>query len=363
MSTSTETLLNKLPNSQPHYPFITRLILELYLAGELPNLASLDIEPQYGYVARLVHNNGRVRFIRGKTLNINFTTSSEIARDKGYTKYFLQQLNYPTPEAKTFILPDYLVEIDRNLSRYGFMDYAEIAQIPTYINQQIGYPCFIKPNAGSQGKGVSKCFNDQDTQEVLELYQQQGFRVLIVEKAINFPDYRVVVLNEKVVSCYLRKPLVVLGDGLKTIRELLLDRQESFVKRGREVLIQLDDPRIFKQAALFGYTLDTILPEGSSFQVYAASNLSLGGESEDYTSRIHSHWKDLAIRLAHDMGLLFCGVDLACADIEDPTAEYSILEINSAPGMDNYAASGEEQSQIVRAIYREIFNEVIFLSK
>ncbi len=57
------------------------------------------------------------------------------------------------------------------------------------------------------------------------------------------------------------------------------------------------------------------------------------------------------------MGLQLCGVDLACADIEQPDAAYSILETNAAPGLDNYAATGERQATIVRELLKEVFNQ------
>lgn len=361
MLSATKSTMSSSIEPKQHYPFITRLLIELYQAGALPDVQTLDIEPIYGYVGRLVHKDGTARLFRGKNLDINRSSSSEIAKDKGYAKYFLQLLGYQTPSGKVFLLPEYVATIDRNLSRYGFADYSRVEQIFTYIHEHIGYPCFIKPNTGSQGRGVSKCFNDQDVEEILMQYQQEGIPVLLVEESVDLPDYRVVVLKGEIISCYLRKPLAVNGDGRSTIRNLLDAAQQSFVARGRDTFLQMDDPRILRQAQRHGYTLETVLPLNTRFQVYDASNLSLGGEPEDYTNRLHQYWKELCISVARDMGLLLCGVDIACANLEAPEASYSILEINAAPGLDNYAASGEEQSQAVRALYQKVFNKTMFL--
>lgn len=58
------------------------------------------------------------------------------------------------------------------------------------------------------------------------------------------------------------------------------------------------------------------------------------------------------------MGLRLCGVDIACTDLENPHSDYSILEINAAPGLDNYASSGQEQFERVKDLYKKIFNEM-----
>jgi glutathione synthase/RimK-type ligase-like ATP-grasp enzyme len=55
------------------------------------------------------------------------------------------------------------------------------------------------------------------------------------------------------------------------------------------------------------------------------------------------------------MGLSLCGVDLACADIESAHAGYSILEINDALGLANYAAESEKQYARIRRLYKKIF--------
>lgn len=342
---------------KPHYPFITRLLISLFLHGDLPDIRQVDVEPEYGRACRIIYHNGSVQMIRGQSLGINNHGASEIAKDKGYTKHFLQSLGYATPVGKVFLLQDYITLIEGNLSRYGFREYAAIEDIYAYISSEIGYPCFIKPNASSQGHGVMKCFNQEDVEFAVLLYQQERRRIVLVEEAVEWPDYRIVILKGEVISCYLRKPLSLIGDGCSSIEELLQQKQQSFINHGRDTLIKMDDPRIRRCLARNNYSLETILKAGEVYQVHDISNLSAGGEAEDYTSIIAQHWRDLCIRLVSDMGLIFCGVDLACSDLTDAHAGYSILEINAAPGLDNYAASGEKQAAIVKELYKKVLND------
>ena len=55
-------------------------------------------------------------------------------------------------------------------------------------------------------------------------------------------------------------------------------------------------------------------------------------------------------------GLTFAGVDLACSDIRSADADYSVIEVNAAPGLDHYAAVGERQARIVRDLYARVLN-------
>ncbi|MBC8097812.1 MAG: hypothetical protein H7Y11_00075 [Armatimonadetes bacterium] len=344
-------------SAQPHYLFITRLLIDLYHAGELPNVAQLEIEPVYGYVGRIVYHDGSVRLFRGTHVGVNDNGASEISRDKGYTKYFLQQLGYQTAPWRIFLLPRYHQQVQRNLSRFGVTEYPVISDIEAYIASIGGYPCYIKPNDESQGKGVYKCYDADGLQIALTEYQRERYNTIIVEQNVPYPDYRVVMYAGEVIACYLRRPLTVIGDGEASIATLLNRKQSLFEAAGRPVLLNLDDPRITKKLAHAGYTLASIPAPEVAIAVYDAANLSTGGDAQDVTEQLHPQWAARCAALTAQMGLKLCGVDLACADIANPDAPYSIIETNAAPGLDNYATLGAPQLARVRALYQRIFNQ------
>src|SRR5262249_13410924 len=82
---------------KPHYPFVTKTLISLWQCGEPPNVREVTIEPNYGYVSRIVYHDGSVQMVRDTKLGLNSLGASEIAKDKGYTKYFLASLGYHTP--------------------------------------------------------------------------------------------------------------------------------------------------------------------------------------------------------------------------------------------------------------------------
>lgn len=348
------------PTIKAHYPFITRTLIELYNAGELPAVQSVLIEPEYGYVGRLVHRDGQVRMFRATRLDLNRNGAAEIAHDKGYTKFFLQELGYVTPRGRVFLLPHYIQLIDRNLSRYQFADYPRIGSIFRYIDEEISYPCYLKPNDGAQGRDVARCTSAGEVMEVLQEYQEHRVNVLLVEEAIAMPDFRVLVLRGELIACYLRQPLSVTGDGRQTVRDLLRAHLELQSRAGRPTLIEPEDPWIAHALGHSGITLDSVPAANEVVQVADVSNLSMGGAVEDWTERIHPYWREFCIRLTAELGLDFCGIDLACTDITRPDAAYTILEMNAAPGLDHFATIGPAQARLVRDTYRRIFNQEIF---
>ena len=340
-----------------HYPFVTKLLIELYGSGDLPNVASLQVEPVYGYTGRIVYHDGNVRFFRGTSAGMNRLGASEVAKDKDYAKFFLESLGFETPPGRVFLFPRFVQIIDRNLGRFGFTDFAVCEGALDYISKSLGYPCYLKPNDGSQGRGIEFCTTPAEVQEAMDRYASEGAMKVLVERAVPFPDYRVVVLGEEVISCYLRKPMCLVGDGVSTIQELFAGRQREFVANGRDTIINAADSRIDKELRRRGWNRETVLNAGRVWQVYQVSNLSVGGDSEDYSALIDPRWKQLCVEITAAMGLRFCGVDLACEDIRCGDSAYSILEINAAPGLDNYAASGPTQAGLVRELYRRVFNE------
>ncbi|KPA12781.1 cyanophycin synthetase [Candidatus Magnetomorum sp. HK-1] len=348
---------NIMIEAKPHYFHPVRLLIQLYNGGKLTNVRSLNIEPEYGRVGRIFYKDGSVRMFSGVDFGINSHGSSSIAKDKGYAKYFLNSLGYNTPAGKVFLMPNCIKTIDKNLAVYGFKDYSTINDIYSYINSTIGYPCIVKPNNGAKGVGVYKCFNDNNVRSVIEEYNKEYINILIVEKYIDLPAYRIDVFRDEIICCYLRKPLSIIGDGKSTIGELLSNKIDGFIEEGRTISIKSDDPRIYNNLKRKNLNLNTVLSADEDVVIHNCSNLSTGGETENFTEKINPYWKDLCVNLTKDMGLFLCGVDIFCADIENSNAEYySIHEINASPGLD-YSTLGERQKDVVRKFYYNIFNE------
>ena len=345
-----------MPIVQAHYPFTTRLMIDLFNAGELPDVAALDIETDFGYVGRICYKNGTIRFFKGANLDVNSHAVADIVLDKGYTKYFLQKFGYETPAGQTFVTPLFfkrrktrLLESDAPVN--------QLQAIPAYVENEIGYPCYIKPNTGSQGHDVHYVENRAQLEEVMQWFEQAEYEVVLVEAAVQLPEYRIVVYRDEVICCYGRYPLVAVGDGVSTIRALLEATEALYAQAGRPPAIDLNDHRIVETLKRQGYTLDSILAAGETTKIYDSANLSIGGTARDFTELLHPHWKAFAIEVTRKFDLTLCGLDLCCADITQPDTAYSILELNDTPTLSGYATLGVVEYQRVRNFYRHVLND------
>jgi len=184
-------------------------------------------------------------------------------------------------------------------------------------------------------------------------------KVALVQKPVKGKDYRVVVLDSKVISAYERIPLSVIGDGKTTILKLLKIKQGKFISLGRDTKINFDDVRIPAKLERQGINFQSVPEKDQKIFLLDNANLSTGGDSVDVTDIVHKTFSQIAVRLTKDMGLRLCGVDLMIdGDISQEPEKFWILEISSALGLDHYAKSGEAQKKIVEGLYLEVLKSM-----
>ncbi|HSH56030.1 MAG TPA: hypothetical protein VK983_04355 [Candidatus Limnocylindrales bacterium] len=348
--------LPNFPEPKDHYPYVTRSLLRLYESGALQDVADIDVEPDYGYVSRITYHDGNHRITYGNDLGLNTGASSDLAKDKGHTKFMLETIGVEHPKGEEFLLPWWADKIRPSQAARGNQALRTSDMADAYIQDELGYPVYTKPVDGSKGGDIYKVHSANELGEVMDLYDEKKVRVAIVEEPIDMPDYRVVTLDGELISAYRRIPLTVLGDGESSVRGLLDKLQAQFDAEGRDTRLDADDYRIVTHLQKQGLTVESRLAEGQDLVLVPVSNLSMGGTSEDVTDKIHSHWSDLAAYTAKNFNLRLCGVDLACSDITDSESPYSVIEVNAAPGLDHYAASGDKQKQTVDKLYTRVFN-------
>lgn len=318
------------------------------LASEIG--ASVLMEPGWGIVGQITFKSGRRSYFRYNTLDLNPMGASEIARDKDYANFFMKAMGYRiVPGSKAFFSDSWAKAINspnRNIDA-------------AYRHaQKLGFPVIVKPNSGSQGSGVSLVYNKREFNKATRAVFK-GDRVVLVQKPVSGKDYRVVVLDKKIISAYERIPLNVVGNGKSTITQLLKAKQKQFVVSKRDTQIKTDDPRIASKLLHQKLGFESVPSNGQVVYLLDNANLSTGGDSVDVTASVHPAFKKLAVKLTSDMGLRLCGVDLMIdGDISQKPGVYWILEINSAPGLDHYAKIGNAQEKVVEKLYLEVLKHM-----
>jgi D-alanine-D-alanine ligase-like ATP-grasp enzyme len=306
--------------------------------------ARVVMEPEWKVVGQLIFKNGRKRYFRETTIDMNPVGASDIAKDKDYANFFMKRMGYPTVIGRTFFSDSWCKAIGSRRNIDAAYHYA----------RKIGFPVFVKPNSGSQGMGVAKVRTRSDFYCAMRAVFLLD-RIALVQRPVKGRDYRVVVLDNRVISAYERIPLAVTGDGRTSVRGLISRKQKEFIGSGRDTVMRPTDPRIADNLKRHGYTLRSVLSRGEKLFLLDNANLSTGGDAVDVTNAIHADFKELAIQLTKDMGLRICGVDLIVdGDITRKPGKFWILEINAAPGLDHYVTTGKTQQKIVEDMYLEV---------
>jgi D-alanine-D-alanine ligase-like ATP-grasp enzyme len=312
--------------------------------------ATVLMEPEWEITGQIAFKNGRRSYFRYNTLDVNPMGSSEIARDKDYSNFFMDEMGYPIVYgSKAFYSEDWGKTIGaprRNIDA-------------AYKHaKRLGFPVVVKPNSGSQGVGVAFVYNEREFYKAVRAIFKRD-RIAIVQAPVYGKDYRLVVLGDKVISAYERIPLNVVGDGRSTLRQLLKVKQEQFVASSRDTRINMSDPRIASKLQRQGLSFRSVIKSGEKVYLLDNANLSTGGDSVDVSDKVHPDFKKLAVNLTRDMGLRLCGVDLMVeGNITEKPDLFWILEINSAPGLDHYAKIGKAQEKIVEDLYLQVLKHI-----
>lgn len=306
--------------------------------------ATVLVEPEWNVVGQITFKSGRRRYFRASTIDLNPVGASDIAKDKDYANFFMKRMGYRTVHGKTFFSDEHCRAIGSRRNIDAGYRYAA----------KIKFPVIVKPNSGSQGKDVVKVYTKKDFYRAMRAVFRRD-RVALVQTPVSGNDYRIVVLDKRVISAYERVPLNVVGDGASTIRRLLDRKQKQFIRTGRDTIIRKEDKRILANLKRQGMTMHSIIPRGIRIFLLDNANLSTGGDAVDVTDIIHPDFKKVAVRLTYDMGLRLCGVDLMVdGNITDKPDRYWILEVNAAPGLDHYVKTGKAQESIVEEMYLDV---------
>lgn len=212
--------------------------------------------------------------------------------------------------------------------------------------KKFGYPLVIKPLDGNHGKGASINVNDYETARIGLEHAQKYSRKVIVERYITGFDFRVLVINHKMVAAARRVPAHVVGDGELNI-QALIDKENMDPRRGyghENVLTEIDvDKDTNELLEKLNYSLETIPHKGEIVYLKSTANLSTGGTSIDVTDMIHPENVQMAERVSRIIGLDVCGIDIMAENLTQPLKESggAILEVNAAPGFRMHLAPSE----------------------
>jgi len=206
------------------------------------------------------------------------------------------------------------------------------------IAKRLGPPVAVKPYSGNHGRGVSLGLRaEAEIKAAFDLALNHDSRA-IVEKYIEGRHYRVLVVGGGVAAASERIPAHVVGDGRRTLRELIEEANED-PRRGegheRPLTVIRIDPVVLMYLARQNLTLNYVPRADEVVYLRQNANLSTGGTAADVTDDVHPDNAELAVRAAMAVGLDVAGIDLVTPDISRPVARDggAVIEVNAAPGI------------------------------
>lgn len=195
-------------------------------------------------------------------------------------------------------------------------------------------PLVVKPLEGEQGKGVHvNIDNARDLHTAVQDAKRFSDKVLL-EEFIEGQDLRIIVINYKFVAAAVRRPAEITGNGQDDIKTLIKkqSRRRSAATKG-ESRIPMDD-LTQRCVERHGYSMNEILPYGTTISVRDTANLHTGGTIHDVTTKISEEMRQVAERAARAVDIPVVGLDFITPDVTGN--EYVIIEANERPGLANH---------------------------
>ncbi|MBC2769943.1 cyanophycin synthetase [Pusillimonas minor] len=309
------------------------------LAPVLSRLREMDedvrLGPSTGAIVQAAHRRGipyhrltqgslvqfgwgrRQRRIQAAETDRTSAIAEAIAQDKALTKRLLASAGISVPEGRI----------------------VQEAEQAWEAAQAVGLPVVVKPRDGNQGKGVA--VNLQSREAVLQAFSVAAdiCNDVIVERYFPGHDFRLLVVGNQLVAAARRDPPQVIGDGVRTIAELV-EAVNADPARGEGhgtslTRIRLDDEIALATLARQGYTPGSIPENGVLVTLRNNANLSTGGSATDVTDQVHPELAEVAVAAARMVGLDICGIDLVAQNVFEPLTQDNgcIVEVNAAPGL------------------------------
>ena len=239
----------------------------------------------------------------------------DICSDKSLTKKYLTNSNVPTPKGKTFIKENTNEEVIK-------------------FANNLGYPLVIKPIIGRAGIGViAGIENESEMKKALQYVRDElGHKSIIVEEHFEGEDYRVLVVGKEVVAVIKRIPANVIGDGTKTIKELITEKNK-FRKNNPVLsssLIKIDD-ELLQMLRQYNYDLNSVPKKDEIVYLKSKNNISAGGDPVDITDSVSKEIKQIAVDAVNAIPELpVAGVDLM---VDEKKNKAVVIEINTQPSI------------------------------
>jgi len=201
-------------------------------------------------------------------------------------------------------------------------------------------PVVIKPKSTNFGLGITIIKNNTDP-AVFERAVDIAFdndSSILIEEFVEGKEFRIFVMNDEVVGILHRVPANVTGNGMLSIRDLVVEKNKDPL-RGKGYHTPLEKIQLGEAEMMFlkaqDKDFDYVPRENETVYLRENSNISTGGDSIDFTDDIPESYKKIAVKAAQALDVRITGLDMIIPDYtQEATDEnYAIIELNFNPAI------------------------------
>jgi cyanophycin synthetase len=282
---------------------------------------------------------GQGRWQKRTNLTITDTTSAlcpRITANKPIATRLLRQMGMPVPRQATVQTPEAAVKAAK----------------------AIGFPCVVKPQSGNRARGVTA--NLRSPSEVRRAFKKAVavHKQVLVEEHLPGEDYRFVVMHGKVVSVIKRVTPTIVGDGRRTVSDLVQEMNENRIRPdglARNMRVINFDEEVVRVLTKQGLRPDSVPTDGQNVRLLSHGQ---GGTTRDVSHDIHPDNAAAAVRAVEIMRIDVGGVDFL---LPDPGKSYKetgggMCEVNYMPDiMMHMVAEHGDRSDMINDYITSLF--------
>src|SRR5665213_1319588 len=298
-------------------------------------LTFADIDGGTGLVFSVASKTKHVHFGAGRCCWYpqNAATAATLASDKYCTNVILERADVTTFGGDYFFLHE-----RHRAHRPGGHEFEDALK---YFSR-LGATAFVKPLTGSRGD-FAQAIHDEAALNGYLREVSRYYDAILMQPLVSGDEYRIFLLDDEVLYAARKHPPALLGDGVRSIRDLLIEHNSSLTARG------LSSATI---GAGREQSLDRVLQEGERWEIPGRMNLSAGGKMV-LAAAPSEAVSTVAREAARALGLRVAAVDLF-TDISGEGDATAVIEVNSNPSIRLLEESG--RADLILKIWHHTFS-------
>lgn len=232
------------------------------------------------------------------------------------------------------ILKEHAIKVPQGL------DYSDKVSAKASFNYFMDKAVVIKPKSTNFGQGITIIKNNTDS-TVFERAIDIAFDCdssILIEEFIEGKEFRIFVMNDEVVGILHRVPANVTGNGILSIRELVVEKNKDPL-RGKGYHTPLEKIQLGEAESMFlnaqNKDFDYVPHQNEIVYLRENSNISTGGDSIDFTDEIPDSYKKIAVKAAQALNVKITGLDMIIPDYKQEATDqnYGVIELNFNPAI------------------------------